>query len=217
MSRETLSFLAAARGLSLVTPGDAGIGVASTEVPRLCRDQLAGRLVELSAQGASATLTTAVGILHEVQQLGEPAAWIGPRSTSFFPPDLAARGIDLDALIVVRTEPVAGSPPILRAAERLLRSGGFGLVILDGGRTLELPMAAQGRLAGLSQQHDAIVLCLTEKPADAASLGSMVSLRIEALRRRDGERWFATMRALKDKRRGPGWHQDVALRGRPLG
>lgn len=203
MSRDSLAFLTAAGIRTAVEP----------EVltpPRWSRDQLAGRVVELSALGASATLTTATSLLLEVQALGEPAAWIGPRTRSFFPPDLAARGVDLAALVVVRTPPVAGSVPVLRAAERLLRSGGFGLVILDGGRELELPLAAQGRLAGLAQQHDAILLCLTEKTADAASLGSMVSLRVEALRRRDGDGHAVTLRALRDKRRGPGWEQAQA-------
>ena len=41
-------------------------------------------------------------------------------------------------------------------------------------------MHIQGRLVTLAQTHDAAIVCLTEKPADAASLGSLVSLRAEA-------------------------------------
>lgn len=198
----SLDDLRAQRG-ALAVPGDA---------PRLARAELGGRLVELSALGAAATLTCATGLVLEVQEQGEPVAWIAVASASFYPPDLADSGVDLAALVVVRApELLAG----VRAAERLLRSGAFGLVVMDLGRDAELPMAHQGRLVGLAQQHDAAVVCLTAKPADAVSLGSLVSLRVEVLRRRDGDGYLATARALKDKQRGPGWSVATRLAGPP--
>jgi len=180
-----------------------GAGAASLDAPTLARTQLAGRLVELSAHGASATLTTAIGLVRRAQEEGEPAAWIALPSATFYPPDVADSGVDLDALVVVRVgEGVAAA----RAAERLLRSGAFGLVVLDLGGDADVPMAHQGRLVTLAQQHDAAVVFLTEKAADAASLGSLVSLRAEALRARgDADGFACTVHALKDKRRGPGW------------
>src|SRR5512134_1003926 len=100
----------------------------ATDAPRLARDQLGGRLVELSAIGAVATLTCAVGLVLEAQQQGEPVAWIAITGTSFYPPDLADSGVDLAALIVVRApELLAG----VRATERLVRSGAFGLAVVD--------------------------------------------------------------------------------------
>src|SRR5262249_9390415 len=96
----------------------------------------------------------------------------------------------------------------VRSAERLLRSGAFGLVILDLG-TAELAMPVQGRLVTLAQTHDAAVVCLTEKSADAASLGSLISLRAEATRLRDE----ITLRVIKDKRRGPGALRKAPVRG----
>jgi recombination protein RecA len=58
------------------------------------------------------------------------------------------------------------------------------------------------------------VVCITDKPSDAASLGSLISLRAEALRLRDRDRNYdVTLRALKDKRRGPGWSRTIKLRG----
>jgi hypothetical protein len=73
-------------------------------------------------------------------------------------------------------------------------------------------MAQQGRLVTLAQAHDAAVVCLTEKSADSASIGSLVSLRVEALRGgRDGME--ISLRALKDKRRGPGWTRTTKVRG----
>lgn len=174
------------------------------------RAQLSGRLVEVSGIGAVASLTAAVGVVLEAQVEGEPAAWICMATSTFFPPDLADNGVDLDALIVVRAPTVAHAG---RAADRLLRSGGFGLIVLDLGPGAEVPMALQGRLVGLAQRHDAAILCLTEKANDAASIGSMVSLRAEAKRVRGEGRFTVTLRALKDKQRGPGWIHGETLRG----
>jgi recombination protein RecA len=173
----------------------------------------------VSGIGAVAALTTAVGVVLEAQVEGEPVAWIGisrspdgsrTPSSTFYPPDLADSGVDLEALIVVRAPSIAHAG---RAADRLLRSGGFGLIVLDLGANAELPMALQGRLVGLAQRHDAAILCLTEKASDASSIGSMVSLRAEALRARDGDRFALTLRAIKDKQRGPGWMHGERLRG----
>jgi recombination protein RecA len=177
--------------------------------PTFERAQLTGRLVELSAQGASATTTAAIGLVRGAQEEGEPVAWIALQRASFYPPDVAECGVDLDALVVVR---VADATTAARAAERLLRSGAFGLVVIDLGPGCEVPTAHQGRLVTLAQQHDAAVVFLTEKPTDAASLGSLISLRAEALRRRDGARFACAVRALKDKRRGPGWDREEAFR-----
>ena len=174
---------------------------------------LRGRLAELSARGASATLTAAFELVAEAQAQGEPAAWIAVGGSTFYPPDVADSGIDLAALVVVRT---ADATAAARAAERLLRSGAFGLVMIDLARA-ELATPIQGRLVTLAQTHDAAVVCLTEKAEDTASLGSLVSLRAEALRRREGDGDFrVTLRALKDKRRGPGWTH-VAKRRGPAG
>jgi recombination protein RecA len=169
-----------------------------------------GRLVELSARGASATLTTAVDLVGEAQAQGEPVAWLMLTTGSFYPPDVAECGIDLAALVVIRAPDVTA---LARAAERLLRSGAFGLVVLDLGDKSELSMQIQGRLVTLAQTHDAAVVCLTEKPGDSASLGSLVSLRAEALRTRDHGEFCVTLRALKDKRRGPGWAHTLRRRG----
>jgi recombination protein RecA len=181
------------------------------EVPeRWSLAAIRGRLIELSARGASATLTAAVELVGEAQGQGEPVAWLTLTSGSFYPPDVADSGIDLAALVVIRA-PDATS--IARAAERLLRSGAFGLVVLDLGDKAELSMQIQGRLVTLAQTHDAAVVCLTEKSGDTSSLGSLISLRAEALRQRDRGEFTVTLRALKDKRRGPGWSHLVRRRG----
>jgi recombination protein RecA len=175
---------------------------------------LRGRLVELSARGATATLTAAIEIVAEAQEQSEPVAWIALQGGTFYPPDVAESGVDLSALVVIRAPDATACA---RAAERCLRSGAFGLVILDlVDRKADLSMQIQGRLVTLAQTHDAAVVCLTEKTQDTASLGSLVSLRAEALRLRDKPAEFAVqLRVLKDKRRGPGFTQRLTRRGPP--
>ncbi|HEX4455336.1 MAG TPA: recombinase A [Kofleriaceae bacterium] len=169
-----------------------------------------GRFVELSARGATATLTAATELVVEAQLQGEPVAWLAPWSSTFYPPDVAASGVDLAALVVIRVGDALGAA---RSAERLLRSGAFGLVILElGSQDAELAMAVQGRLVTLAQTHDAAVVCLTEKSAETASLGSLISLRTEATRLRDE----VVLRVIKDKRRGPGAMRTIK-RGGPAG
>jgi recombination protein RecA len=176
-----------------------------------------GRLVELSARGASATLTAAIELVGEAQAQHEPVVWIALPAGTFYPPDVADSGIDLAALVVVR---VPDALAAARTAERCLRSGAFGLVVIDlgglGGASearAQLPMAIQGRLVTLAQTHDAAVVCLTEKPGDAASLGSLVSLRAEALREHARPDFAISVRVIKDKRRGPGWTHTQIRRG----
>lgn len=173
---------------------------------------LRGRLVELSARGAAATLTAAIEVVAEAQTQGEPVAWLTLAQSSFYPPDAAESGIDLAALVIVRAP---DATTLARAAERLLRSGAFGLIVLDLGAQAELSMQIQGRLVTLAQTHDAAIVCVTEKSNDAGSLGSLVSLRAEALRstRMEHGELTVTLRALKDKRRGPGWAHTLKRRG----
>jgi len=174
---------------------------------------LAGRLVEISGAEDSAALTVALGLVRQAQLLGEPAAWVALATETFFPPDAAAGGVDLDALAIVR---VSGTRELARAADQLARSGGFGLVVIDAG-PLRIPLPALSRLMGLAQKHGLAVVFLTDKAGRAPSLGSLVSLRGHARRRRTGDDEFACeLTVLKDKRRAPGWtHQEVC--GGPSG
>ncbi len=204
MTDELLRFMS--RATELRGPGVAEASAAWS------LDALRGRLVEISARGASAALTCAIDLVAEAQGQGEPVAWVMLATGSFYPPDVADSGIDLAALVVIR---VPDALAAARSAERVLRSGAFGLIVidLDRGAGSELKMQVQGRLVTLAQAHDAAVVCLTEKSADTASVGSLVSLRAEALRIRDRGELSVTVRALKDKRRGPGWSHSAKRRG----
>ena len=171
--------------------------------PVWSRAELAGRLCELTPGRESAVLSAAFALVLDAQGEGEPVAWVAADASCFYPPDVAAAGVDLAALAVVRIVSAAAAG---RAADLLLRSGAFGLVVLDLGPQPRLPDALQSRLVQLALKHDAVVLCLTETRPEAPSLGSLVSLRAEASRRRVGEgRYACEIRVVKDKRRGPGW------------
>lgn len=165
---------------------------------------LAGRFGEISGSAATASLTFAFRLVFEAQTLGEPAAWICGKQSVFYPPDVVAAGVDLDALVVVRAGDVIRAS---RVADHLLRSGAFGLVIMDLGSS-QLPIPVQNRLGGLAKKHDAALLCLTEKEAHRPSLGSLISLRAQAQRtsrQPPGDLYQCEVRVLKDKRRGPGF------------
>lgn len=184
--------------------------------------ELAGRFTELSGLGDSACLTLAISAVLDAQRHGEPVAWVTLRESSFYPLDAWAAGVDLDALVVVR---VPDDRAVAHAADRLARSGAFGMLMLDfgagtdsattlGRRRARVSMAMQARLRGLAQHHDAAILCLTRKGTEQPSLGSLVSLRGQARRHRQSEDQFlCALHAIKDKQRGPGWTATATFRG----
>jgi recombination protein RecA len=172
--------------------------------------ELAGRLVEISGSRASAALTITFGLVREAQERGEPVGWVTSAESFFYPPDAARGGTDLSALVVVRLAKVES---IARAGEKLLRSGGFAVVVLDLGAG-DIPMPLQTRLTGLAHRHHSALICLTEKSAAAFSLGSLVSLRAHAEKKRTADNRFAcALRVLKDKRRGPTWSYEALYTG----
>lgn len=172
--------------------------------------EVAGRLVEISSLGASASLTIIFSLVRETQERREPVGWVTSMERFFYPPDAAEGGIDLTALVVVR---VSRAASIARAGEKLLRSGGFGLVVLDLGAA-DIPTPLQSRLTGLAQHHHTGLVCLTEKESKTFSLGSLVSLRAHAERQRSSEYRFACrLQVLKDKRRGPTWAHEEFCHG----
>jgi hypothetical protein len=185
--------------LSTIAQGTKKRGLGSPESPpqRTGRAPLwdlaaAGTMVELSGT-APGKLSTVARLVARAQAEGEPVAWVALREgPSFYPPDFARVGIDLAALVVVRVpvgaaldraarSPAAAQPPrhaVLKAAEVLLRSGAFGLVVVD--LSSEVPrgeLSWQTRLSGLLRAHDARLVLLTSTRSDEPSLGPLVALR----------------------------------------
>ena len=172
-------------------------------------EEVAGRLVEISSSAASAALTITFGLVREAQERGEPVGWVTSAESFFYPPDADRCGADLAALVVVR---LADRQSIARAGEKLLRSGGFGIVVLDLGAN-DIPIPLQTRLTGLAHRHHTALICLTEKAGAAFSLGSLVSLRVHAEKKRANDRFACALRVLKDKRRGPTWNYEELYTG----
>jgi hypothetical protein len=129
-----------------------------------------------------------------------PVAWISATTDIVYPPDLAQNGINLDELVFVFTEDALQAS---RAAEHLLRSGGFALIILDLEEQAQIPEAVQGRLLRLARATNAGVLCITRE--DDALRGSMISLRARVSRSRiSTDRYRVRLSVTRDKQGGPG-------------
>jgi hypothetical protein len=84
------------------------------------------------------------------------------------------------------------------------------LIVFDLGAA-DIPMPLQSRLTGLAHHHHTALVCLTEKEPRVFSLGSLVSLRVHAKKKKTFENRFAcALQVLKDKRRGPTWkHEEI--------
>ncbi len=218
---KTIPGLAGAKGLR---PADEVYGFPSGG---WCRAALSGRLVEISGRESPAMLTAAMALVRDAQEEGETTAWVTPRGSLFFPPDAEAGGVDLGALAVIRVPELRHVAP---AADKLARSGAFGLIVLDlqgEGRRLGsrdgrrrpprdtvVPTPLQSRLLGLAQKHDIAVVFLLDKPGRHPSLGSLISLRGEATRTRIGHNRFQVeVRVVKDKYRAPGWSHTSLCHG----
>jgi recombination protein RecA len=178
----------------------------------------AGQMLELSGR-APGKLSTAARLIARAQAEGEPVAWVGLREEAgFYPPDFARAGVELAALVVVRLA-AAGSHDLVRAAEVLLRSGAFGLVVID--LTAGVPkgeLSWQARLSGLARRHAARVVFLTSSSRDAPSLGPLIALRVEPswCEQRGGRRALLTLRLVKSKL-GAGVAVSPDVRGLPEG
>lgn len=174
-------------------------------------DTLSGRIAELSSDGLTASISAAVSLVLQAQRRGEPAAWVAVGQSTFYPPDVAQSGVDLEGLPVVR---VADSRAAARTADKLLRSGAFAVVVVDLGRDHHVRVPVQSRLAGLAKKHRTVLLCLTKKKRDEPSIGSLVSLRAETRVKKTGfDRFAWEVRVTKDKRQGPGWVHEETCRG----
>jgi recombination protein RecA len=181
-------------------------------------EAVAGAVAEINANGAAAGLTAARQLLREAQEKGEPVAWIAAGDSFAYAPDLHAGGVDLDALPMIR---VPGAVAGARAAEHLLRSGAFGLVVLDlercsGPRSAgpRITSAAAVRLAALCRRHQAALVVLARKPAGGDPVVPLASLRVESkLRRKAFDRFTCRLQILKDKRQGTGWSHEEICRG----
>ncbi|MFY9345960.1 MAG: hypothetical protein WAT39_25945 [Planctomycetota bacterium] len=183
--------------------------------------------VATGLDGAGTSL--AVAAVVSAQRAGEIAAWLQLQHGSLFPPDLESAGVDLDGLVVVHVPPrgvavptAAKSPAAARAAhelpkaaELLLRSGAFDLLVLDLRSGAPPRGAWAGRLRALAREHQSRVLLLTDArtPAD---LGTAIAQRIAPRRRRQEGTFALELQLLVDRMPAPG-RVATLLRSGPAG
>lgn len=170
------------------------------ELPSI--DSLSGLVCEVSQSAPGGGCTVSVALARAFAEAGRPFAWVSATESVFYAPDLAANGIDPATVPVVwaRTPHDA-----TRAAQWLLRSEAFGLVIIDLGDRPVIPDAALARLQHLARRSGSTVAVLTSKRDDDRSLGAIVALRLAVQSRyaADGTVSY-TITVVKDKRGGLG-------------
>lgn len=153
-----------------------------------------GRLSEVEGHGATSAI---VRLVAEAQNQGEPVAWITGTTSSVHPPDLAAGGIHLHSLAFLRIADDAKQTSRLRAAELVLRSGAFALVVIEAPASSsaiahDLPARALSRLHAMARRYNTRVVfrrCHHSK----VSLGPLIGLKIHVGREihgSQGERLF---------------------------
>lgn len=187
--------------------------------PTLAEGVPVGRLVELSGHGAVGRHSAAVSIVAEVQAQGDTVAWIQVRDGGLFVPDLEDNDVCLESLVVVHVPSGAGVHGRLRATELLLRSGAFGLVVLDldDERPAGPPAAWQGRLLGLARQYQSRVVLLSRQGKDQPSLGPLIGLRFEPRRERVAPGRFSLQPQLLKNKSGAPFALRADIRRAPWG
>jgi recombination protein RecA len=169
------------RGVIATLEGPAGAG----------RSSVAARLL------AEATAGGGLGALIELPD--------GPDG-ALYPPGLATAGVDLERLLVIHAPDAAGAA---RAADIVLRSGAFGVVVLPA---LTLRAQAWTRLASLTHRTNAVLVALGDASDELRYFASLrVRLRAARLEWNGGTGLFATLAGaeleaavLKHKRAAPG-------------
>lgn len=185
-------------------PGASGGGSWSYE-------SLLGVLAEVSEETPSGAVSFVTEIIIEAQRRREPVAWVSGTQSIFFPPDMAARGVELSAVAVIRA---GGETDSLTAAEWLAGSGAFGLLVVDAEGEWNVSDASLGRVQKLAERNQCAVLFLTRKRRNDPSLGSRISVR--GFVARSGAAPFVTdICTVKDKRSNTSTRQRRQYNGPP--
>jgi recombination protein RecA len=166
----------------------------------------------LSELFGTCVLTAAFLLVREAQRQEEPALWIAASERTFFPPDAAENGVDLSRLPLIQAR---GGEQAVQLADWGVRSGGFGLVIIDLDDTERLGNAALGRMLRLAEKHRTAVVFLRD--AQDGSLGSLVSFRAKTSVRSEGlGQYVCEVEVVKDRRGKAGRRHGEPAYG-PLG
>lgn len=131
----------------------------------------------------NASAPVMAALVAQVQRAGEPTTWITCDNSILHPPDFLQAGVDLESLACVHIRTRHFGPPVerLHAAEMLIRSGAFGLVMLELPGASPVPTRALSRLLRLARQHQIRVVFRVTDAIDAInteSLGPLVGSQI---------------------------------------
>ncbi len=188
-------------------------GVAALDAP-LGGGWPQGKVGELVGPASSGRSAAAVATTAAATARGEVTAWIDPDG-AFDPASAAAAGVDLERVLWVRPR---GIGEAVRAAELVLGTGGFTVVVLDLGAAAAIARERNGasrgalalRLARATERAGAVALVLAGRPWAGTLAGVTVALARGEARwggAQDGPRWFAglTLRAQVERGRGREW------------
>ncbi len=173
------------------------------------RSAVAARLL------ATATANGGLGALIETPAGSEGA---------FYPPALAAAGVDLDRLLIVHANDAMA---VARAADIVLRSAAFGVVVIP---MITLRATAWTRLGSLTHHANAVLIVLGEAASDELRYFASLRVRVRAasVHFAGSQGLFCTLAGigseaivLKHKRAVPGKHARFVCTtfeaGAPLG
>jgi hypothetical protein len=158
-----------------------------------------GRVIELCGSVGRGRFTMATQFLLVAQHAGESCAWVQQEESGLYPPDLAHAGVRLDDLLVLQTPAREGAVAVAKGAELLLRSGGFGLVVIDLVHGIPRGTSWAARLCGLARHHQVRVVLLTTSNAGEASVGATIAVRAEPQRIQVGVRYMLDVVLLRDR------------------
>lgn len=141
---------------------------------------LRGTITELAPAPGSGHLCMIAGWIAAAHAEGEPAAWVLTERAVPLAEDLRAAGVDAAALVLVRCDRPGAVVP---TADRLLRSGAFGLVVIDA-PAARIATAALQRLRQLAERQSAAVVWRVLGPGQLDA--SAVARRLASSRERRG-------------------------------
>jgi recombination protein RecA len=159
-----------------------------------------GKVSELLGSASSGRTAAAAATVAAATGRGEVTAWIDP-DDAFDPASAAAAGVDLERVLWVRPRGVGEA---VRAAELVLATGGFAVVVLDLGAAAARPREGAGRsalplrLARAVERAGVVALVLAQRPWVGALAGATVALAL-------GEAGWGG-------EGGPRWLEGLALR-----
>jgi hypothetical protein len=125
------------------------------ERPTLSRGIPKGAITILTGDRGAGRLTFAAKIAAEETKASRPIAWIDAKGT-LYPPALAAAGVELSRVLMVKSE----DERVVYAAEQIVSSGAFGLVIATGLDSLLTPSRARRLQLGAEGQQVSLLLVL---------------------------------------------------------